>query len=194
MPSSSSFLLLFLLLSREVWSYEAPKDKQDVFASRACPAFLSFTNAAYLAGVTVKLPCLCKPQQVQVSVLISGIHRPPADGFMLFPLFFRSNQSCGSSGNIWAAPRRPELWAITMTTSSWTPVRSLTAVTCGADSPSVSSVCWSSGHDPTTRASTSAAPPRKTSSMVTTWTCRRRRGSSSLWGDFTRRIITNMLF
>ncbi|XP_035014415.2 Ig-like V-type domain-containing protein FAM187A [Hippoglossus stenolepis] len=65
MPSSSSFLLLLLLLSREVWSYEAPEDKQDVFASRACPAFLSFTNAAYLAGVTVELPCRCKPQQVQ---------------------------------------------------------------------------------------------------------------------------------
>ncbi|XP_060929979.1 Ig-like V-type domain-containing protein FAM187A [Limanda limanda] len=68
MPSSSSFLLLlllFLLLSREVWSYEAPEDKQDVFASRACPAFLSFTNVAYVAGVTVELPCRCKPPEVQ---------------------------------------------------------------------------------------------------------------------------------
>ncbi|XP_069382300.1 Ig-like V-type domain-containing protein FAM187A isoform X2 [Paralichthys olivaceus] len=65
MPSSSSFLLLLLLLARDVWSYEAPEDKQDVFAGRACPAFLSFTNAAYLAGVTVELPCHCKPQQVQ---------------------------------------------------------------------------------------------------------------------------------
>ncbi|KAK2851985.1 hypothetical protein Q5P01_008261 [Channa striata] len=32
---------------------------------KACPAFLTFTNVAYLAGVTVELPCLCKPQQVQ---------------------------------------------------------------------------------------------------------------------------------
>ncbi|XP_053279897.1 Ig-like V-type domain-containing protein FAM187A [Pleuronectes platessa] len=71
MPWSSSFpllfllFLLFLLLSREVWSYEAPEDKQDVFASRACPAFLSFTNVACPAGVTVELPCRCKPPQVQ---------------------------------------------------------------------------------------------------------------------------------
>uniref|UniRef100_A0A3B5AUD9 Family with sequence similarity 187 member B n=1 Tax=Stegastes partitus TaxID=144197 RepID=A0A3B5AUD9_9TELE len=48
-----------------VWSYEAPEDKQDVFAQKACPAFLTFINAAYLAGVTVELPCHCKPQQVQ---------------------------------------------------------------------------------------------------------------------------------
>uniref|UniRef100_A0A3P9DNU7 Family with sequence similarity 187 member A n=1 Tax=Maylandia zebra TaxID=106582 RepID=A0A3P9DNU7_9CICH len=47
------------------WSYEAPEDKQDVFARTACPAFLTFTNAAYLSGVTVELPCLCKPEQVQ---------------------------------------------------------------------------------------------------------------------------------
>eukprot|EP00064_Thunnus_orientalis_P011832 superscaffoldBa00001749_g11864 len=50
MTSTSSFaLLLFhLFLSLEVWSYEAPEDKQDVFARRACPAFLTFTNVAYL--------------------------------------------------------------------------------------------------------------------------------------------------
>ncbi|XP_044066066.1 Ig-like V-type domain-containing protein FAM187A [Siniperca chuatsi] len=59
------FVLLLLLLCPEVWSYEAPEDKQDVFATRACPAFLTFTNAAYLAGVTLELPCYCKPQQVQ---------------------------------------------------------------------------------------------------------------------------------
>ncbi|XP_054466008.1 Ig-like V-type domain-containing protein FAM187A [Anoplopoma fimbria] len=65
-PSSSPILLpLFLLLSPEVWSYEAPEDKQDVFARKACPAFLTFINAAYLAGVTVELPCHCKPQQIQ---------------------------------------------------------------------------------------------------------------------------------
>lgn len=63
-PCSSPLLLLLLLLCPEVWSYEAPEDKQDVFARRACPAFLTFTNAAYLSGVTVELPCHCKPQQV----------------------------------------------------------------------------------------------------------------------------------
>ncbi|XP_070694912.1 Ig-like V-type domain-containing protein FAM187A [Pempheris klunzingeri] len=67
-PSSSSLLLvllLLLLLGSELWSFEAPEDKQDVFARRACPAFLTFTNAAYLSGATVELPCQCKPQQVQ---------------------------------------------------------------------------------------------------------------------------------
>ncbi|KAF0036003.1 hypothetical protein F2P81_011315 [Scophthalmus maximus] len=58
-------LVLFLLLCRELWGFEAPEDKQDVFARKACPAFLTFTNAAHLAGVTVELPCHCKPQQVQ---------------------------------------------------------------------------------------------------------------------------------
>ncbi|XP_039657528.1 Ig-like V-type domain-containing protein FAM187A [Perca fluviatilis] len=65
-PSSSPILLpLFLLLCPEVWSYEAPEDKEDVFARKACPAFLTFTNAAYLSGVTVELPCQCKPQEIQ---------------------------------------------------------------------------------------------------------------------------------
>ncbi|XP_075948647.1 Ig-like V-type domain-containing protein FAM187A [Anarhichas minor] len=65
-PFSSPILLpLFLLLSPGVWSYEAPEDKQDAFARKACPAFLTFTNAAYLAGVTVELPCHCKPQQIK---------------------------------------------------------------------------------------------------------------------------------
>ncbi|XP_073325740.1 Ig-like V-type domain-containing protein FAM187A [Pagrus major] len=58
-------LLLLLVLCPEVWSYEPPKEKQDVFATTACPAFLTFTNAAYLAGVTLELPCHCKPHQVQ---------------------------------------------------------------------------------------------------------------------------------
>ncbi|KAM9856069.1 Ig-like V-type domain-containing protein FAM187A [Aulostomus maculatus] len=67
MPCRSSFPLLLLLILRSPgsWSYEAPAVKQDVFARRACPAFLTFINAAYLAGVTVELPCHCKPQQVQ---------------------------------------------------------------------------------------------------------------------------------
>lgn len=65
---NSSFTLLVLLvllvLRPEVWSYEAPEFRQDVFALTACPAFLTFTNAAYLAGVTLELPCHCKPHQV----------------------------------------------------------------------------------------------------------------------------------
>jgi len=59
----TSFSML-ILLSSDVWGYEAPEDKQDVFARRACPAFLTFKNLAYLAGVTVELPCHCKPQEV----------------------------------------------------------------------------------------------------------------------------------
>uniref|UniRef100_A0A3B4TRW6 Family with sequence similarity 187 member A n=2 Tax=Seriola dumerili TaxID=41447 RepID=A0A3B4TRW6_SERDU len=79
MASTSSsplllLLLLLLLLGPEVWSYEAPEDKEDVFARKACPAFLTFTNAAYLAGVTVELPCHCKPQQVQSVVWFSRKH------------------------------------------------------------------------------------------------------------------------
>ncbi|XP_041655862.1 Ig-like V-type domain-containing protein FAM187A [Cheilinus undulatus] len=58
-------LLVFLLLRAEVWGFEAPEDKQDVFARKACPAFLTLVNAAYLSGVTVELPCHCKPAQVQ---------------------------------------------------------------------------------------------------------------------------------
>lgn len=63
LPSLSPLFLLFL--TPKAWSYEAPEDKQDVFARTACPAFLTFTNAAYLSGVTVELPCLCKPEQVE---------------------------------------------------------------------------------------------------------------------------------
>uniref|UniRef100_A0A673AGI3 Immunoglobulin V-set domain-containing protein n=1 Tax=Sphaeramia orbicularis TaxID=375764 RepID=A0A673AGI3_9TELE len=65
MSTFLSSLLLLFVISPSVWSYEAPEDKEDVFARKACPAFLTFTNAAYLCGATVELPCLCKPQQVQ---------------------------------------------------------------------------------------------------------------------------------
>ncbi|XP_054636608.1 Ig-like V-type domain-containing protein FAM187A [Dunckerocampus dactyliophorus] len=57
--------LILILLSTEAWSLELPAGKQDVFARKACPAFLTFFNVAYMAGVTVELPCHCKPQQVQ---------------------------------------------------------------------------------------------------------------------------------
>lgn len=48
-----------LLLS----AYEAPEDKEDIFASRACPAFLVFDSAAFLADMTIELPCHCKPEE-----------------------------------------------------------------------------------------------------------------------------------
>ncbi|XP_068599143.1 Ig-like V-type domain-containing protein FAM187A [Brachionichthys hirsutus] len=67
-PLRPLFLLFLLLFLRTSWSYEAPREEEDVFASRACPAFLTFINAAYLAGVTVELPCHCKPPQVQAVV------------------------------------------------------------------------------------------------------------------------------
>uniref|UniRef100_A0A8C5GLV8 Ig-like domain-containing protein n=1 Tax=Gouania willdenowi TaxID=441366 RepID=A0A8C5GLV8_GOUWI len=68
MSTSCSRLLLFqvlvLVLVPGVQSYEAPEDQQeDMFSTRACPAFLTFSNAAFLSGVTAELPCLCKPQQ-----------------------------------------------------------------------------------------------------------------------------------
>lgn len=66
-PTGSSLLLLCLLLflcCPGLWSYEAPIDKQDVFAKNACPAFLTYRNVAFLSGVTVELPCRCKPEMV----------------------------------------------------------------------------------------------------------------------------------
>lgn len=65
-PGSAPQLLLPLLLfcCSHVRSYEAPADKQDVFAKTACPAFLTFRNVAFLSGVTVELSCRCKPETV----------------------------------------------------------------------------------------------------------------------------------
>lgn len=66
-PPGASLLLLSLLLflcCPGLWSYEAPIDKQDVFAKNACPAFLTYRNVAFLSGVTVELPCHCKPEMV----------------------------------------------------------------------------------------------------------------------------------
>ncbi|XP_056608591.1 Ig-like V-type domain-containing protein FAM187A [Triplophysa dalaica] len=55
------FLAFFpLLLS----AYEAPEDKEDIFASKACPAFLIFESSAFLADTTIELPCHCKPEEV----------------------------------------------------------------------------------------------------------------------------------
>nr|XP_057907749.1 Ig-like V-type domain-containing protein FAM187A isoform X2 [Doryrhamphus excisus] len=56
---------ILIILSTETWSFEPQVDKQDVFAGKACPAFLTFFNMAYMAGATVELPCHCKPHEVQ---------------------------------------------------------------------------------------------------------------------------------
>ncbi|NWR57820.1 F187A protein, partial [Bucorvus abyssinicus] len=42
----------------------AVEEKDSVFEQMACPAFLMFDNAAYLAGMTFELPCKCKPEDV----------------------------------------------------------------------------------------------------------------------------------
>ncbi|NXJ84214.1 F187A protein, partial [Trogon melanurus] len=42
----------------------AVEEKGNVFKRRACPAFLMFDNAAYLADMTFELPCNCKPEEV----------------------------------------------------------------------------------------------------------------------------------
>ncbi|KAG7283475.1 hypothetical protein CRUP_035268 [Coryphaenoides rupestris] len=68
-------LLLLLLLGGGVRSYEAPEDREDVFARRACPAFLSFRNVAYLAGFTLELACLCKPPKVREVLWFYREHR-----------------------------------------------------------------------------------------------------------------------
>ncbi|KAL0992705.1 hypothetical protein UPYG_G00097170 [Umbra pygmaea] len=44
-------------------AYEAPEDKEDIFARKACPAFLVFDNTAYLSDMTIELPCHCKPEE-----------------------------------------------------------------------------------------------------------------------------------
>ncbi|XP_020560594.1 protein FAM187B [Oryzias latipes] len=66
---------ILLFLPYGVWTYEAPEDKQDVFAVKACPAFLTFVNVAYLAGATVELLCHCKPPEVQYVVWFFRKHR-----------------------------------------------------------------------------------------------------------------------
>ncbi|KAI5097081.1 hypothetical protein C0J45_12390 [Silurus meridionalis] len=55
------FLFLCPLL---LGAYQAPEDKEDIFTTRSCPAFLVFDNAAYVADMTVELPCHCKPADV----------------------------------------------------------------------------------------------------------------------------------
>ncbi|NXN28050.1 F187A protein, partial [Nycticryphes semicollaris] len=53
-----------LLYMVDVLHAFAIEEKGDVFNRMACPAFLMFDNAAYLADMTFELPCNCKPQEV----------------------------------------------------------------------------------------------------------------------------------
>ncbi|XP_042528923.1 Ig-like V-type domain-containing protein FAM187A isoform X2 [Dipodomys spectabilis] len=39
-------------------------EKENIFQSTPCPAFLMFDNAAYLADMSFELPCHCKPEEV----------------------------------------------------------------------------------------------------------------------------------
>ncbi|NXP49592.1 F187A protein, partial [Heliornis fulica] len=54
-------VLLCLLDVLHAFAFE---DKGDVFKRMACPAFLTFENTAYLADMTIELPCKCKPEEV----------------------------------------------------------------------------------------------------------------------------------
>ncbi|XP_062841029.1 Ig-like V-type domain-containing protein FAM187A [Trichomycterus rosablanca] len=55
---------VWTLLPSLISAYQAPEDKEDIFTTRPCPAFLVFDTAAYLADMTIELPCHCKPADV----------------------------------------------------------------------------------------------------------------------------------
>ncbi|KAM6368490.1 Ig-like V-type domain-containing protein FAM187A [Pluvialis apricaria] len=59
LPGATVFLCIV-----DVLHAFAIEDKGDVFSRMACPAFLMFDNAAYLADMTFELPCNCKPKEV----------------------------------------------------------------------------------------------------------------------------------
>ncbi|NXQ88378.1 F187A protein, partial [Nyctibius grandis] len=42
----------------------ATEEKEDVFKTMACSAFLLYDNVAYMADMTFELPCRCKPKEV----------------------------------------------------------------------------------------------------------------------------------
>ncbi|XP_061647174.1 Ig-like V-type domain-containing protein FAM187A isoform X2 [Phyllopteryx taeniolatus] len=75
LSSGAVFGCDFMSPTTRAWSYEAPKEKQDVFAKKACPAFLLFFNTAYQAGATVELPCHCKPEEIQSVVWFFRKHQ-----------------------------------------------------------------------------------------------------------------------
>ncbi|XP_064030774.1 Ig-like V-type domain-containing protein FAM187A [Pogoniulus pusillus] len=53
-----------LLCLVDVLHASAAEERGAVLQGTACPAFLMFDNAAYLADMTFELPCSCKPQEV----------------------------------------------------------------------------------------------------------------------------------
>lgn len=65
MPSSSPLLsyvaATFLLHLTPASSYVIV-ERDDIFRSAQCPAFILFENAAYLSDMTLELPCRCKPE------------------------------------------------------------------------------------------------------------------------------------
>lgn len=62
-PPLQLLFLLVLLFPMLLSAYEAPEDREDVFAARACPAVLLFEDAAFLEDMTVELACHCKPER-----------------------------------------------------------------------------------------------------------------------------------
>ncbi|KAL4657843.1 Ig-like V-type domain-containing protein FAM187A [Arapaima gigas] len=67
MRAAARLLVLLLLYGapRHLGAYEAPKEKEDMFSSLACPAFLLFNNVAYVTDTTLTLPCICKAVEAQ---------------------------------------------------------------------------------------------------------------------------------
>ncbi|XP_008927581.2 Ig-like V-type domain-containing protein FAM187A [Manacus vitellinus] len=61
-PSLLGATILLCLV--DVLQAFAIEKKGDVFKKMACLAFLTFENVAYLADMTFKLPCKCKPKEV----------------------------------------------------------------------------------------------------------------------------------
>uniref|UniRef100_W5N3H2 Family with sequence similarity 187 member A n=1 Tax=Lepisosteus oculatus TaxID=7918 RepID=W5N3H2_LEPOC len=59
------FSVVFLLgMPLHLSAYEAVQEEETIFAKKPCPAFLVFDNTAYLADMTIELPCSCKPEGV----------------------------------------------------------------------------------------------------------------------------------
>ncbi|XP_060704557.1 Ig-like V-type domain-containing protein FAM187A [Hemiscyllium ocellatum] len=58
-----SFMLFLWVTSINASEYVI-EEKEDIFKTQSCPAFLMFQNTAYLADMTFELPCLCKPEDV----------------------------------------------------------------------------------------------------------------------------------
>ncbi|NXF38677.1 F187A protein, partial [Nyctibius bracteatus] len=53
-----------LLCLVDVLQAFAVEEKEDVFKTLACPAFLMYDNVAYMADMSFELPCYCKPEDV----------------------------------------------------------------------------------------------------------------------------------